>query len=260
MKVKYTDEKIMGFHTDQLVKTLVPIIPPVSITPITANTYTGEWVNWSTGDKISRDFIPNKITFYRSNSKAIVFGNGKSRSNNLIDKIVKSNSKKIINYYNVLYACNVAYKDFQPDFLVVTNKLLASKIPNELHDMCYTRPEILRINTNMNLIPLNHNMDAGSTAAMLACYHGADKVFLVGFDGCPEGVTNHIYTGEQFYPNENEEMNDIKWQEDLGRVIAAYPKTQFYRVNVSPPNARQLSKFSNYKIIDLRNFVSLADI
>lgn len=250
----------MGFQTDQIIKTLVPIIPPKPLTHVTANTYTGEWVNWMLGDEVSREFIDNKINFYRPNSKAIVFGNGKSRSKDLIDKIIKSNSKKIINYYNVLYGCNLAYKDFQPDFLVVTNKLLASKIPNDLHDICYTRPEILRINANMNLIPLNHNMDAGSTAAMLACYHGADKVFLVGFDGCPNGSLNHIYEGEQFYPQANEVINDSKWQEDLGRVIAAYPNTQFYRVNVNPPNARQLAKFSNYKVIDLRNFVSLADI
>lgn len=250
----------MPFVTDNIVKTLAPVLPPKPIAPITANVYEGEWVNWTTGDEVSREYLKNKIDFYRPNSSSIVFGNGKTRTKDLIDKIVRSNSKKIINYYNVLYACNLAYTDFQPDFLVITNKLIASKAPKELHEVTYTRPEILRINPNMNLIPLNHNMDAGSTAAMLACYHGATKVFLVGFDGCPENVTNHIYANEQFYPSNNEEMNDSKWQEDLGRVFAAYPKTMFYRLNASPPNARQLQKFPNYKVIDIKTFVSLADI
>lgn len=250
----------MPFISDNIVKTIVPVIPPKPITPITSDAYQGEWVNWTIGDEISREFIANKINFFRVNSSAIVFGNGKTRFNELIDKIVKSNSKKIINYYNVLYGCNLAYTDFEPDFLVITNKLLASKVPKELHDRSYTRPEIVRINPMMNLIPINQNMDAGSTAAMLACYHGANKVFLVGFDGCPEDKTNHIYSGAHFYPKENEEMNDSKWQEDLGRVIAAYPNTMFYRVNASPPNARQLLKNTNYKIIDQKTFISLADI
>lgn len=250
----------MPMHSTNIITTLVKPVPLNPIVPITADKYQGEWVNWMLGDEISREFINNKINFYRPNSKAIVFGNGKSRSNELIEQIVKSNSKKIINYYNILYGCNLAYKDFQPDFLVVTNKLLASKIPSELHDICYTRPEILRIHPNMNLIPINHNMDAGTTATMMCCYHGANKVFLVGFDGCPEDKSNHIYEGEQFYHKSNEPMSDAKWQEDLGRVIAAYPKTQFYRINTSPPNARHLSKYSNYKVVDLRTFISLADI
>lgn len=250
----------MPFATDNIIKTIVPVIPPKPLTPVMSDNYKGEWVNWTIGDEISREFIPNKINFYRANSSAIIFGNGKTRFNDLIDKIVKSNSKKIINYYNILYGCNLAYTDFEPDFLVITNKLLASKVSKELHDRSYARPEIVRINPVMNLIPVNHNMDAGSTAAMLACFHGATKVFLVGFDGCPEGITNHVYAGQNFYPKENEEMNDSKWQEDLGRVIAAYPKTMFYRLNASPPNARTLLKFPNYKIIDNRAFVTLADI
>lgn len=250
----------MPFVTENIVKTLAPVLPVKPITPVAANTYEGEWINWSIGDEVSREYVKNKINFYRPNSSAIVFGNGITRTKDLIEKIIRSNSKKIINYYNVLYACNMAYVDFQPDFLIITNKLIASKTPKELHEVIYTRPEILRINPNMNLIPINFTMDAGSTAAMIACYHGATKVFLVGFDGCPSNVTNHIYANEQFYPNNNEEINDNKWQEDLGRVFAAYPKTMFYRLNTSPPNARQLQKFSNYKVIDNKTFSSLADI
>jgi hypothetical protein len=261
MKVKkLIYEKFMPFQTNEFIKTLVTPTLHNPITSITADTYQGEYVNWTIGDEVSREFISNKINFYRANSNAIVFGNGKTRSKDLVDKIIKSNSKKIINYYNVLYGCNLAYKDFELDFLVITNKLLASKTPKEFHDRTYTRPEILRLYQDMNLIPINHNMDAGSTATMLACYHGANKVFLVGFDGCPENKINSVYAGEQFYPKENEEASDAKWQEDLGRVIAAYPKTKFYRVNVNPPNARKLSKYPNYKVIDLRSFVSLADI
>ena len=250
----------MPFISTNIIKTIAPVIPVNPITPVTADTYEGEWVNWSIGAEVKREFIPSKINFYQPNGNAIVFGNGRSRTMDLVEKIIRSNSKKIINYYNILYSCNLAYTEIDSDFVVITNKLLASKVPKNIHEKCYTRPEILRIHNNMNLIPINYSMDAGSTAAMLACYHGATKVFLVGFDGTPEGVTNHIYAGQQFYPKENEPMNDIKWQDDLGRVIAAYPKTMFYRVNASPPTARQLLKQPNYQTIDDKTFISLADL
>lgn len=250
----------MPLISTNIVKTITPPVVQKPIVPISATTYEGEWVNWSIGAEVKREFIKNKLNFYKDNGSAIVFGNGLSRKKDLIDRIKQTNSKKIINYYNILYVCNLGYIDIEPDFLVVTNKLLASKVPKDLQDRTYTRPEIMRINPAMNLIPINYTLDAGSTAAMLACYHGAKKVFLYGFDGAPDNKPNNIYAGQQFYPTGNEEVDDSKWQEDLGRVIAAYPDTKFYRINTSPPNARQLMKFSNYQIVDNKMFISLADL
>lgn len=231
-----------------------------AVVPVRSNSYTGEWVNWSIGDEVKREFIPKKIDFYKENSNAIVFGNGLSRTKDCVDRIVQGNKNKIINYYNVLYVCNLGYTDIEPDFLIVTNKFIASKMPKQFRDRTYTRPEILRVTPDTNLIPINFTLDAGSTGAMLACYHGASKVFLVGFDGAPEGTVNHIYADQQFYPKRGEEFNDLKWQNDLGRVISANPNTIFYRVNTNPPNARSLLRFPNYQIIDHRTFVSLADL
>ena len=249
----------MPFVSNQIIRTTQPIVIQ-PIMPITVPEYTGEFVNWSIGNEVKREFIKNKLTYYRPGSSAIVLGNGLTNTNELIKRINQSNSRKIINYYNTIYACNFGFKDVTPDFLVLTNKLLLNKIPKELHSVTYTRPEIYRLNTDFNMIPINYTMDAGSTGAMLAAYHGATKVFLVGFDGCPDGVTNHKYAGEQFYPKPNEQINDEKWQEDLGRVIAAYPDTMFYRLNANPPSARPLLMLPNYKVVDYRTFVSLADL
>ena len=245
--------------SNQVIKTSQPFFSN-PITPITAPDYSGEFVNWTIGDEVKREFIKNKLTYYRPNSSAIVLGNGIGNTVDIIKKIVHSNNQKIINYYNTIYACNIGFKDITPDFLVLTNKLLSGKIPKNLCSITYTRPEIYRINTDFNLIPINYILDAGSTGAMLAAYHGATKVFLVGFDGCPDGVTNHKYANEQFYPKLNEQVNDDKWQENLGRVVSAYPNTMFYRLNASPPSSRLLLKLENYKIIDFRTFVSLADL
>lgn len=250
----------MPFATDNIIKTKPIIQPLVKISPVFADTYEGEWVNWMIGDEVQREFLSPKVNFFRPNSSAIVFGNGIGRKKDIIDRIIKSNSKKIINYYNVIYACNLAYKDVDADFFVTTNKLVASKYPKELHERTYTRPEFVRIHSQMNLIPINYDLDAGATAVMLACFHGATKVFLYGFDGCPQGVTNHIYCDQEFQAKAGEEINDQKWQDNLFKVMSAYTKTEFYRVNGSPPNGRMLQKLPNYSVIDLRRFISLADI
>ena len=250
----------MPFFSTNIIKTIVPAIVQTPIVPVDSRTYEGEWINWSVGKEVKREFIKNKLNFYKDNGSAIVFGNGLSRQQEMVDRIKQTNDRKIINYYNVLYVCNLGYTDIDPDFLIVTNKLLASKIPKKYHDRIYTRPEILRLGEGMNLIPINYNLDAGATAAMIACFHGAKKVFLYGFDGAPDNKPNNIYTGKQFYPNADVLTNDIKWQENLARVISVYPDTMFYRINTSPPNARMLQKFPNYQIIDNKMFASLADL
>ena len=250
----------MPFQSDQIIRTIVPVVEPTPLTPILAKDYKGEYINWSIGSEVKREYVKNRLNYYRPNSGAIVFGNGITNTPDLIKKVVLSNNRKIINYYNTIYACNIGYTDINPDFLVVTNKFLIAKLSSELRSITYTRPEIYKLHAELNLIPINYTLDAGSTAAMLACYHGANKVFLVGFDGCPEGITNHKYANHQFYPTTNEAILDEKWQQDLGKVISAYPETNFYRINTSPPSARPLLKLPNYKIIDIRTFVSLADL
>lgn len=241
--------------------TTVPKKQPLNPLPVLRNDeYTGEWVNWSIGNKLTREFVPNSLNFYKENAKAIIFGNGISRSETDINKILQSNSKKIINYYNIIYSCNAAFKDIKSDFIIVTNKLLSTTVPADLHPIVYATPEIHRIYRKTRMIPFNPGLDAGTTAAYIACMHGASKVFLIGFDGCPSGKSINLYNGEKFYPTAETPVNDEVWQENLYRLIIAYPNTMFYRINSEPPNARLLHRLPNYKVIDNRMFVSLADI
>lgn len=251
----------MPFYSNEVVKPIVAaptVLAP--LTPVYADQYPGEWINWTIGDKIDREFIAPKQRYFRANGSAIVYGNGKGRTDDLIKRVERSNAGKIINYYNITYACNLAYKDISADYFVITNKLLASRVTKDLHSRCYTRPEILRIHNDMNLLPINQALDAGTSAAMMACFHGADKIFLVGFDGCPDKRVNHVYVNEQFYPNNSDLINDEKWQDNLARLIMTYPKVKFYRVNASPPSSRPLLRYPNYQVIDTRQFISLADI
>lgn len=250
----------MPIYSKNIVTTIVKKQPLHPLTKLYNTDYQGEWVNWSVGDKLTREFIEPKLDFFKPNGKAIVFGNGITRNDLPIEKIVQSNSKKIINYYNILYSCNAAFKDFTSDFLIVTNKFLSTTVPANLHPTIYTTPDIHRIYRNTNLIPYNPVLDAGSSAVYIACLHGANKVFLIGFDGAPTGKSINLYNNTQFYPTSKEEVNDEIWQDNLYRVMITYPEVMFYRVNSEPLNARQLHRLPNYQVIDLKSFVSLADI
>ena len=250
----------MPLYSTNIVTTTPKRDIPSPLHPVSMKEYPGEYVNWTVGGKLSREFIKPKNTFYKENSKAIVFGNGPTRNDIPVSKIVQSNSKKIVNYYNILYSCNAAFKDFTSDFLVVTNKFIANTIPADLQSTVFATPEIHRLFRKTNLIPASPHMDAGASAAYLACAQGATKVFLVGFDGAPSGKSINLYNDTPYYPKSTDQVNDQDWQDNLYRVIAAYPNTMFYRVNTDPPSARLLNKLPNYKVIESRSFVSLADI
>jgi hypothetical protein len=137
---------------------------------------------------------------------------------------------------------------------------MSTKIPKDLHSICYATPEIQRVFQDMELIPVNRQLDSGSIAAMMACFHGCDSVFLYGFDGFPDGKNQNIYAGQTYYAENGIEMSDMLWQENLKALMIAYPNVTFYRIDSNPPNARILTVLPNYRLITFNEFVSLADL
>lgn len=231
------------------------------VQPVYANQYTGEWLNVQLGSKMDRRFYKPKQEFYRPGGRAIVLGNGTSRQRWSLERFNKSNKLKRLEHYNILYGCNKAYTEVgELDFLVLTHRFLAKDFPRDFHRITYTTPEIQRVHEDMDLIPLNHRMDAGSTAAMLACFHGATSVFLFGFDGVVNNKNNNIYAGTEFYDSADSTLSDVKWQRNLKGVMMAYPKTKFYRIDVQPDSARELLALPNYSVIPFNEFVSVADL
>lgn len=242
-------------------KTLVRPAQPSEVEAVYADSYAGRWINFQIGTETDRKLIKPKIDFFRKGGRAIVFGNGPSRSRLALDKFNLSNKHKHLKIYNILYGCNMAFTeqgDF--DFLVINNLLLSTLVPKSLYPNCYATPEIVQARKEMDLIPCSTRMDSGSTAALLACYHGADKVFLYGFDGLPGNKNDNIYAGQKFCESKDSEISDITWQHNLRAVMLAYPDVTFYRVNTNPPNARILTVLPNYKLITFNDFVSIADI
>lgn len=237
-------------------------LPPKPLESVYANTYEGEWLNYQLGANIQRKFYRPKQSFFRQGGRSIVLGNGMSRMRYPIAKFNLSNKFKKLNTYNVLYGCNNAFIDEgELDFLIVTNRLLATTVPKDIHHITYSTQETQRVNPAMELIPILQRMDAGSAAVSIACFHGADQIFLYGFDGQIENTANNnIYAGHRWYGDKDQIVNDIEWQDNLYKLMVCYKDVTFYRVDTNPPNARRQTVLPNYKLITFNEFVSLADL
>lgn len=234
-----------------------------SIQPLRSTEYTGEWINVTLGkDRVDRRFVKPKIVFENPSGSAICLGNGTSRLDYSVQKFSRTNERKILKYYNVMYGCNAIHRDWQPDFLCVTNQMIAARIPKTDHSTVYAPKEIMRRHEKMNLLPGGYRLDAGSAAAYLACFHGAKRVFLYGYDGQKDlSFNNNVYAGTEFYDSVDQAVGDDQWIKNLNNVIAAYPDVEFIRVAPNSSDGyRVLQRNSNYQVVDFRKFVSLADL
>lgn len=225
--------------------------------------YEGEWINVLLGQgKIDRRFIKPDLIFENPSGNAICLGNGQSRLNRSLKQIENSNSRKILKYYNVIYGCNGIYREWMPDFLIITHQLLAAKLDEEYRDIAYANQEISRRYPRFNFMPGGHRLDAGAGAAYLAAFHGAKRVFLFGYDGQPDSkVLNNVYVGTEHYPNIDDQVLDSNWIRNLKNVIITYNDVEFLRVTVNTDDRyRELLKLPNYKPISFKQFITLADL
>lgn len=231
--------------------------PVVKLHPVFADQYQGEWVNYDLGDKVDRVFYKPKTDFYRANGRAIVFGNGLSRARWPLIKFNQNNKNKLLPQYNILYGCNRAYQEKgEFDFLTIGSRLMATEIPKDLHHICYANQETQRTNPNMHLLPLYQRFDAGTSAVLLACFHGADRVFLFGFDG----DESNFYFDTRFYPSDGSSINTSVWSENLYQIMISYPDVKFYQVGNVPPHSRKMTALPNYEALTFSEFVSYADL
>jgi hypothetical protein len=225
--------------------------------------YIGEWINVELSkDRVDRRFIKPKIIFQNPSGNAICLGNGNSRTAYSTKSFENTNKRKILRYYNVMYGCNAIYRDWQPDFLLITNQLLAASVPADFYSISFAPQEIMRRYKGMNLMPGGCCLDAGSNAAYLAAFHGAKRVFLYGYDGQPdENKNNNIYADTEHYSSSVEPTKDAYWVKNLRNVIETYNDVEFLRVTSdSNESYRSLLKLPNYKTINFRQFISLADL
>ena len=104
-------------------------------------------------------------------------------------------------------------------------------------------------------------MDAGASAAYLAAFDGAQKIFLFGFDGS-DGVTSENIYADTFGYESAEYMEDFqKFNAFLYNICYSYSSTQFYRVRTQHSNDFDpiLKTLNNYREVSVRDAILLGD-
>ena len=216
---------------------------------------------------ITTEYIPNQIANLQTSNRALIIGNGDSRSGFDLN-LAKRNQAGLLGRNKLqTYGCNALYRDFTPDFLVVTGK----EFINEILTTNYTDEHVVYANAwaidkfpkKFYLIPQDPAWNSGSIAAYLACFDGHKKVYLLGFDGNDsDQYNNNIYNDTIGYPSRLQPVNESFYVESMLQVFQTYPDVDFVRLSPSG-NYRMPEKWryqTNVRQISFRDFVYEADL
>ena len=234
--------------------------------------YTGEDIvqertltkgKWET----TTEHVPNNVINNQISNRAVVFGNGTGRQDMPIHHILNKKSGLLGVDSLQSYACNAFYRDHTPDFLVVSNRVIADEVSKSgftKDNIVYTRVDIsLEFPKHFYLIPHDPYADAGTTAAYIAAFDGHKKIYLLGFNGqSQQGVNDNIYAGTRGYDAADAAVSDLKWIASIATLCRIYDDVDFVRVTESGRRStpETWKSLTNLRQISFRNFVLEADL
>ena len=233
--------------------------------------YTGETVSQNVSWKNRND--PNsmvwveKTIFNDDHTKvAHIIGNSKSRKDfdlNLLKG--QFGGEGGITSVGQTYGCNLLYKDFNPDFLICTNKILCSELAES--DYCEDNivfsnvKNILNHNSKFHLYPNFRLKSTGALALHLACADGHKKIFLLGMTTYTDPTDNIYYNEHEVYTDVNVAGVNDKFVADCARIFLLYDDVQFYYVaktiGLMPeayhwiPNVKEINILQYYNLASL---------
>lgn len=227
-------------------------------------TYTdGAWVKTS-------EFVPNVIENRHISGRAVVLGNGPSRTtlNPNLFQLLKNHKGGLLASGAVqTYGCNAIVRDFIPDF-VVANDEVASELVNVGYcdqTIIYgTNKMILSYPGKFYMIPQSPNWDAGALAAYMACFDGHKTVYLMGFDlhTGDNGYQQNVYSGTYGYPRTRSATTEVYFEQTMLKVINTYNDVDFVRV--TPTREFYMPDSWKYQLnlrqISFRDFVVEVDL
>jgi hypothetical protein len=211
--------------------------------------------------------VPNKVTNNQISNRAVVFGNGQSRKT-FDPKLVINHKSGLLGAKTLqVYGCNAFYRDYDYDFLVVTDRRIAGEIVNakkNVDKIIYSRVDItLEFPKQFYLIPNDTYADSGTIAATTAAFDGHSRIYLIGFDGQDTlGYNNNVYAGTSGYDPVHSTVQDTKWITNMQTVFNVYYDVDFVHVSETGrqtiPDAWKYS--TNLRQISYREFVLEADL
>jgi hypothetical protein len=180
---------------------------------------------------------PSSI-FPTKTSRAIIMGNGQSRlklAPNLFTALKAHRENFGVSGIQV-YGCNALYRDFDPDYLVITGRDIAREIAGSGYcqqHICYSvQNNLVEFPGHFYLTPQNPSWDAGTLAAYLACFDGYPRVYMLGFDGDSNSQVSafNVYNGTNGYPSNNDPSLEAFSVKSLVALMNLYTDVEFVRV------------------------------
>jgi len=213
------------------------------------------------------EYVPNNVINNQISNRAVVFGNGESRLGLDARHILNKKSGLLGADTLQSYACNAFYRDYTPDFLIITSRILADEISRTRYptnNIVYTRVDIsLEFPKKFYLIPHDPYADAGATAAYIAAFDGHKKIYLLGCEGQLESnYNNNVYAGTNGYDAKDADITGNNWEESYRQLFQVYDDVDFILVT---PSGRYTVKDSwksctNFRQISHRDMVLEADL
>jgi hypothetical protein len=221
----------------------------------------GEWTP-------ETEFVPNSVTNTFATSQAVAIGNGESRAHFDMRFIQYHQGGLLAKNKLQSYACNAAYRDFTPDFLIATGDDIVEEIAGSgycANNIVYTNSKnLVKYPSNFYLIPQDLPYDAGAIAAYMACFDGHKKVFLMGYDQYDvlDAPINNVYKNTNGYPDDTGTTNGEFFARSLNDVMTTYSDVEFVRVMTTKDYVIHplYAPLVNFRQIDYAAFVSEADI
>jgi hypothetical protein len=208
--------------------------------------------------------VSNQVTNNQISNKAVVIGNGLSRNDVDLKKLIGHHSGLLGADTLQTYACNAAYRDLNPDFLIVTSPVICKELathPYRESHVVYTDHQCMKAHPNkFYLIPHNLYSDAGTIALRTACFDGHRKVYMVGMEGHDKsGYNYNVYAGTNGYEGVHRTKDQVidsnQWARDKAQVMTAYDNVEFFWVTSTGnynvhPSWKALPNFSQIKVRD----------
>lgn len=193
-------------------------------------------------------------------SNALVIGNGKSRLQFDLHEL---------NAIYVTYGCNALYRDFMPDYLISMDFAMVDEIlSNKVHyrTKFYTQYNKKAEHRKSIGEPINYAVqdkwigDSGSGALRLACMHGHNTIYMIGFDY----TDNNKYTDNVYYNTKNYSPGPINnggqfmlrnWESRLRHHCKTYKDSKIVRVD--GVGYKPCCKEPNFTNITIEQFVEI---
>lgn len=210
------------------------------------------------------------FSFTINSEHALVLGNGLNRD--LLPLNFYKKERGFIGSKTLtIYGCNALYRDFDPNFLIVTREAIAEEIiNNNLKDNNYCKKNIVYSNINnildypgnFHVIPQNPGWNSGAMATYLACFDGHKKIYLLGHDSIDSpGADYNLYAGTNGYQINNGIYGSL-YETNMVQVFKTYTDVDFVLVNKTGQGFIPESwKYClNLRRLSIREFISEADI